>query len=93
MAVACIDCGKELALSSHGRTQRCKPCANREISKQKSAKLGEQDEWLVKMCLTRPITQVAKQMGLSRQQVYNRLAKAKERKEASRSQPGERESW
>lgn len=84
MATACVDCGKPLAESSHGRTERCKPCANRMNSKAKSVKIAEQDDWLIKMCNTRPISTVAKQMGLSRQAVYDRLARAKERKAAAR---------
>lgn len=83
MAEACVECGTPLAASSHGRTERCKPCANKMISQAKSAKLAEQDEWLLKMCLTRPVSTVAKQMGLSRSQIYNRIASARARKAAA----------
>jgi DNA-directed RNA polymerase subunit RPC12/RpoP len=86
MAVACLDCGKDLPATSQGRSVRCKGCANAAISKGKSTKIAETDEWLIKACLTRPITQVAKELGLTRQAVYSRLRKARERRETRKAQ-------
>jgi hypothetical protein len=80
MAVTCQDCGADLPPSSQGRSTRCKRCANTAISRGRSAKIAESDEWLIKVCLTRPVTQVAKELGISRQAVYNRLRRAQSRR-------------
>jgi len=76
----CASCNKPLTRSAIARGGvRCRTCNNRVIAINQSDALAPQDDWLLEQVKTRSVADVATELGLTRQAVYNRINRAKAR--------------
>lgn len=76
----CLSCGRPLTATALAQgAVRHRSCSNRVTATAQSDLLAPQDTWLLEQAGARSIISIAEELGLTRQAVYHRVKKAKER--------------
>jgi hypothetical protein len=76
----CLECGRPLSLAAIARGGlRHRECNNRVIAARKAAATAKTDDWLLEQIVTRSATDIARELGLTRQAIYHRVQRAKSR--------------